>query len=97
MLESKAPGRFSRRAGLPFQRMGDEILVVDPKARKAHVLKGAAVRIWDLLEKPLAPSDIARALSVEFDVDEVRARRDAEKFLAEIEALGLLERAPTEA
>lgn len=95
MPESKAPGRVSRRSGLPFQRMGDEILVVDPKARKAHVLKGAAVRIWDLLEKPSAPPDIARALSAEFDVDEDRARRDAEKFLAEIEALGLLERAPS--
>ena len=97
MPEPASPARFLRRAGLPFQRMGEEILIVDPKARKAHVLKGAAVRIWDVLEKPSAPLDIARALSAEFNVEEGRARRDAEKFLAEIDALGLLERATKEA
>ena len=45
--------RAVRRIGsLPFQKMNEETLVVDPKTREVHLLNATASRVWELLARP---------------------------------------------
>ena len=96
MTEGLPAGRVSRPAGIPYQRIGDETLVVDPQGRKCHLLKGVGVRICELLATPIGWGEIVRALVEEFDEDAERAGRDLEKFLADLSERGLLARAEAE-
>lgn len=90
MADPAAAGGVRRREGIPFQRIGDETLVVDPKGRKVHLLKGSGSRIWDLLGEPTTPAAIRQALAEEFDVTPERAERDLASFLSDLRARGLL-------
>lgn len=79
-----------RVSSLPFQKMNDEVLVVDPRTREVHLLNPTATRIWDLLEEPCTPAQVLAILSDEFDAPVEALRADLETLLRELGIKGLL-------
>ena len=79
-----------RVSSLPFQKLDDEVLVVDPRTREVHLLNVTATRIWDLLQDPLTPAQLLAALSAEFDAPLESLRSDLQTLLAELGAKGLV-------
>ena len=79
-----------RVSSLPFQKMNDEVLVVDPRTREVHLLNPTATRIWDLLERPSTPAQVLAILSDEFDAPVEALRADLETLLKELGVKGLL-------
>lgn len=79
-----------RVSSLPFQKMNDEVLVVDPRTREVHLLNATATRIWDLLERPRTREELVAALAEEFDAPAEVLRADLVASLAELGAKGLV-------
>lgn len=87
MLENTVLRRVS---SLPFQKLNDEVLVVDPRTREVHLLNATATRIWDLLQDPLTPAQLLVTLSEEFDAPLESLRSDLQTLLAELGSKGLV-------
>ena len=79
-----------RVSSLPFQKLNEEVLVVDPKTREVHLLNSTATRIWDLLATPHTPDELLAVLIEEFDAPPEALRADIETLLGELGAKGLV-------
>ena len=79
-----------RVSSLPFQKLNDEVLVVDPKTREVHLLNVTATRIWDLLEISRTPDELLAALTQEFEAAPDALRADVEALLGELGQKGLV-------
>jgi hypothetical protein len=91
MTNVMTPNTVMRRvSSLPFQKMNDEVLVVDPRTREVHLLNVTATRIWDLLETPHTAAELSLALAEEFDAPAEVLRADVEVSLTELGAKGLV-------
>jgi len=90
MTEANPTAVLRRVSSLPFQKMNDEVLVVDPRTREVHLLNVTATRIWDLLETPRTAEEISAALAAEFDAPVEVLRADVAASLAELGAKGLV-------
>jgi Uma2 family endonuclease len=75
---------------LPYQKLDEEVLVVDPRTREVHLLNLTATRIWELLEKAHTPDELVLALSEEFEAPVEALRADVEVLLADLGAKGLV-------
>ncbi len=82
---------FRRPGSLPFQKMNDETLVVDPKTREVHLLNPTASRVWDLLASPQTVGDLVGALGREFEAPEELLRADVTALLEELAGKGLID------
>ena len=51
-----------RDPGLPFQKLDEETVVVDPRTREVHLLNETAARIWELLAAPSSVDELAAKL-----------------------------------
>lgn len=56
-----------------------------------YVFNETGAAIWGLLDGPRRVEEIVRALADEFEVAEVVARADAERFLETLSVAGLVE------
>jgi len=85
-----ANASFRRTSSLPFQKMDEEVLVVDPRTRAVHLLNPTATRIWELLDSAHTESQLLAILADEFDapVDDIRG--DLKTLLLDLEAKGLI-------
>jgi actin-like ATPase involved in cell morphogenesis len=81
---------WQRDRGLPFQRMDEEAIVVNPRTREVHLLNESAARIWELLDEPLSIPQICEALRAELEGDPPDLRADVEAFVADMGGKGLL-------
>ncbi len=65
---------WRRDMALPYQRLAEETIVVDPQRREVHLLNETAARVWELLEAPRTVAEIVAALADEYDAadDELR-------------------------
>ena len=79
-----------RVSSLPFQRLNDETLVVDPRTREVHLLNASASRIWDLLDAPRTSAELLSVLGTEFDAPADVMRADVEALLDELDRKGLI-------
>jgi hypothetical protein len=84
--------RFQRVAQLPFRKLDHEVVVVDPRQRRIHVLNGTASVLWDLLERARSLPDLVTAVIGEepFDVGGEVVARDVSAFIAEMVEKGLV-------
>jgi hypothetical protein len=81
-----------RRIGsLPFQKMNEETLVVDPKTREVHLLNATASRVWELLARPHTIRDLVGSLGREFDAPEETLRADVTALVSELAGKGLID------
>jgi hypothetical protein len=84
-------GAIRRIGSLPFQKMNDETLVVDPKTREVHLLNATASRVWELLATPQTLGDLVGSLGREFDVPAETLRADVTALLHELSGKGLID------
>jgi PqqD family protein of HPr-rel-A system len=91
MSDDTKRATFKRDTALPFQRMSEELLVVDPKARNVHLLNETGGRIWELLGETTSVDALVEALADEYEGATPEAlRAEVEAFLADLDAKGLL-------
>jgi hypothetical protein len=82
---------FRRDTALPFQRMSEELLVVDPKSRNVHLFNETGSRIWELLAETTSVDELVSTLSEEYEGATPEAlRAEVEAFLADLDGKGLL-------
>ena len=82
---------WHRAQTLPFQRMDEETIVVDPRSREVHLLNGTGARIWDLLETASSVDELVDALADEYEgAPAEELRREVEGFLADLQTKGLV-------
>ena len=58
---------FKRDPELPYQKLDEETIVVNPRSREVHLLNETAARVWELLASPLSLDALAAALGDEYD------------------------------
>ena len=81
---------WGRDPALPFQRMEEEAIVVNPRTREVHLFNETAARIWELLETASSVDDIVATLAEEYEAaspDELR--REVQAFLDDLGSKGL--------
>lgn len=81
--------KLRRNDQLPFQTLDGEVVVVDPKAQKVHVLNCTASRIWELLENEIDLQGLIDALTEEYDLISPERVQEVRSFLNELEEQGL--------
>lgn len=89
--KSAQPG-WRRASALPFQKLDDEILVVDPRTRSVHLLNATAARIWELLQLPSSEICLLAALCAEFEAPVDAIRADLTRILGDLAGKGLVGR-----
>lgn len=75
---------WQRVPALPFQEMGDELIVVDPTTRQVHLLNATAARIWALLADAQPLPALVTTLAEEFEASSADLRVEVEAFLTEM-------------
>jgi PqqD family protein of HPr-rel-A system len=87
---SAATNGWRRDPALPFQRMEEEAIVVNPRTREVHLLNETAARIWELLEAPRSIDDLVATLGEEFEAEPAALREAVEAFVSDLSGKGLL-------
>lgn len=87
---------YSRVGHLPFRRLDDETVVLNPSNREVHVLNGTGSRIWELLAIERSVPELVRALETDgrFEVEDEIIAGDVAVFVAELVRKGLVTTPP---
>jgi hypothetical protein len=83
-------GRWRRDNALPFQKLDEETIVVDPTRREVHLLNETAARLWELLASPQSLDEMTAALGEEYDVAEAELREAVVECVEGLTSKGLL-------
>lgn len=70
--------------------VGDETVILHLVNGTYYGLDAVGTRIWAMIKEGVATADICRRLAEEYEVDLATIEADARKFLAELEAQGIL-------
>ena len=81
---------FKRDPELPYQKLDEETIVVDPRSREVHLLNETAARVWELLASPHSLDELAAALGEEYDAPAVELRAGVEELIGGFRDKGLL-------
>jgi PqqD family protein of HPr-rel-A system len=81
---------WQRDTRLPFQKLDEDTIVVDPATRAVHLLNETAARVWELLDAPRSIDELVAALTSEYDAAEGEVRGAVEALLGELAAKGVL-------
>jgi PqqD family protein of HPr-rel-A system len=81
---------YKRDPELPFQKLDEETIVVDPRTREVHLLNDTAARVWELLESSSTLDDLTAALAEEYDETPDAVRAGVEELLGGFRDKGLL-------
>ena len=82
--------RFAPADNVIGTKVEDEVLLLQFEKQNYFGLRGAAVRIWDLIQHGATGADIVQRLVQETGVDEARARTDVADTLQKLLDAGLL-------
>ena len=81
-----------RRAGLPFQEIQGQAVIVTPARRELHEFDETATFLWSVLAEEVTVADLVAALCGAYEVDESTAEKDVREFVATLEAKELVVR-----
>jgi hypothetical protein len=81
---------WRRDAELPFQKLDEETIVVDPRRREVHLLNQTAARIWELLASPRSLDELTTTLGEEYEVGEAELREAVVECVEGLTSKGLL-------
>ncbi len=84
------PGQLVRRSDVTLERVGDEAVLHDAIAGRAHVVNGSAARLWELCDgsRDLDAATVDFAAGYGLTPAEVQA--DVASVVASLRSLGLL-------
>ena len=71
---------FKRDAGVPFQKLEEETIVVDPRTREVHLLNDTAARIWELTKVELGEGELGLGCGTDLSDGTGHAHGFAEAF-----------------
>jgi len=77
--------------GVMSSALGEEVMILDPKAGVYHGLDPVGARVWSLIAEPRTVAAVRDALLEEYDVEPARLERDLFTLLAALRANGLVE------
>lgn len=80
-----------REDRLFWQRVQDEIVILDLDRSTYFRLNGSGTFLWELLREPLSEDQMVEALMGHYDVDEARAQKDVRAFVEVLTTNGFLE------
>ena len=86
------PRTFRRQVTVAMRRLTGAGILVDAQGNHFGVNQ-VGVRIWDLLDDAGSVDALLETLLREFDISATRCRAEAEAFVGELLARGLVERA----
>jgi len=86
----RSSSSWRRDNELPFQKLDEETIVLDPRRREVHLLNETAARLWELLASPRSVDEIAATLGEEYDVGEAELREAVVECLEGLASKGLL-------
>jgi PqqD family protein of HPr-rel-A system len=81
---------WRRDAELPFQKLDEETIVVDPRRREVHLLNETAARIWELLASPRSIDELLATLVEEYDVAAAELHEAVQECIDGLTSKGLL-------
>jgi PqqD family protein of HPr-rel-A system len=81
---------WRRDNDLPFQKLDEETIVLDPRRREVHLLNETAARVWELLASPRSLDELIATLSDEYDVGEDELREAVAECVGGLTSKGLL-------
>lgn len=81
---------FSPSADVVESVVGDETVILHLGNGTYYGLDRVGTRIWRLLKGQTAMVDICQALAIEYQVELSVIQEDARRFLADLEAQGIL-------
>jgi hypothetical protein len=81
---------YKRDPGLPFQKLEEETIVVDPRTREVHLLNDTAARVWELRASSSTLEGLTETLAEEYDATPEAVRAGIEELLAGFRDKGLL-------
>jgi hypothetical protein len=99
-----ARGKYVRSAGFVARRVAGEMVLVpvhrgsdDPRDRSAllYVLNESGEHLWQALSTGQEADELARKLTMTFDVSLDTARADVEAFLSDLLGIGAVQRLET--
>jgi hypothetical protein len=77
---------------IAYRKIGDEYFVLTTRDSTLHNIKGAGVRIMELLDEGKDEAEIARVLTEEYDAPAAEIEADLAAFLEEMAAKGIVTR-----
>jgi hypothetical protein len=84
---------WRRDSKLPFQKLEEDTIVVDPARREVHLLNPTGTRLWELLAAPRSVDDLVAVLSDEYEAPLGELREATEALVRELAGKGVLVRA----
>jgi hypothetical protein len=89
-MNENPTGAWRRDPDLPFQKLEEETIVVDPKRREVHLLNDTAAHVWELLAAPRSLDDLCAAVGEAYDAPAEEVRAAVSELLSGLEGKGLL-------
>ena len=88
--------RFVRSELVVARVVAGETLIVPVRAKvgdlaSIYTFNGTGTLIWKLLETPKSVTQLATAVTQEYEIESERAERDVAEFVREMKAVGLVE------
>jgi len=83
---------FRRNPDIEAAPLDKELMLFSAATKKFVVLNATAGRLWECLEEPRTPDELAHALRVRFKTNGVAVEQDVASVIARFEELGLVVR-----
>ena len=96
MANVECEERFVRSELVVARVVAGETLIVPVRAKvgdlaSIYTFNGTGTLIWKLLETPKSVTQLATAVTQEYEIESERAERDVAEFMSEMKAVGLVE------
>lgn len=72
--------------GFTERDLGDEVVLLSEDGAEIHSLDTTGLWIWEKIREGLSPDGILNKLLDEYEVEEVRARKDLEEFISDLKS-----------
>jgi hypothetical protein len=82
---------YKRVTGLPWQIVGENAVIIDPRSNKIHELDPVGTVIWSSLDGEHEADDIAAIVSENFTSEEAMVVSDIYEFCETLMDEGLIE------
>ena len=84
--------KYKMKANLVWEKVGDEIVVLDPEQGKYFSLNRSAGEILKFFEKTLTKEEFIKRLGAKYKDNEKMVVKDAKKCFSSLLDLGILKR-----
>lgn len=90
-IMSKEVFKYKRVLGLPWQKIEEEVLVLQPKKKMAHEMNQVASDLWFNLEEAKTLEELTDSLCSDYEVERETVRKDVEQVLSELQEKEMIE------